>query len=147
MLKFWYLEITSLLSLKECGSVLYLLHLEGFTDSDYVGNLDNRKSTSGYIFTYQSNTMLWRSNLQECTTLSTTEAKYIIALADFCHSQSMIHLIRNPVYHAKTKHIEITVRCHHIWQLITDKKLEVRKIDTKVNIVDCLTKPHPDHRF
>ena len=133
-------------------------------DSDYVGNQDNRKSTFGYVFTYGGGAISWKSKLQECTALSTTEAKYIAASeaiwlhrlpADFsntsrndqllptihCDSQSAIHLINNPIYHAKTKHIE--VRYHHI----TEKKLEVWKIDTEVNIVDCLTKPLPNQRF
>ena len=56
-----------------------------------------------------------------------------------------IHLIRNPFYHAKTKHIEVWF--HHIRELVTKKKLEVWKIDTEVNIVDCLTKPLPEQRF
>ena len=104
--------------------------------------------------------------------MSTTEVEYIAALdatkeaawihrlsADFsakrqtdhptptifCDSQSTIHLIQNSVYHAKTKHIE--VRFHHIWELVTKKKPEVRKIDTEVNIVDCPTKPLLDQCF
>ena len=55
--------------------------VEGYTDSDYAGNADNRKSTSGYIFTYGGGAISWRSKLQECTTLSTIEAEYIAALA------------------------------------------------------------------
>ena len=63
----------------------------------------------------------------------------------YCDSQSAIHLIRNPVYHAKTKHIE--VRFHHIRELVTEKRLEVQKIDTEVNIADFLTKPLPDQHL
>ena len=61
----------------------------------------------------------------------------------YCDSLSAIHLINNPVYHAKKKHI----RYHHIREIITEKKLKVWKIDIKVNIADCLTKPLPDLRF
>ena len=43
------------------------------------------------------------------------------------------------------KHIE--VRFHHIRELVTEKKLEVRKIDIEVNIADFLAKPLPDQRF
>ena len=43
------------------------------------------------------------------------------------------------------KHIEVGF--HHILELITEKKLEVQKIDTEVNIADCLTKPLPKQRF
>ena len=63
----------------------------------------------------------------------------------YCDSQSTIHLIRNLIYHVKKKHIEMWF--HHIRELVTEKKLEVRKIDTEVNIVDCLTKPLPNQRL
>ena len=43
------------------------------------------------------------------------------------------------------KHIEVAF--HHIQELITEKKLEVQKIDTQVNIADCSTKPLPNQRF
>ena len=106
--------------------------VEGYTDSNYVGNTDNQKSTSGYVFTYGGGAISWRSKLQECTVLSTIEVGYITksntakeavwlhrlsidflakrwldhpALTIHCDSQSAIHFIRNPVYHAKTKHI------------------------------------------
>ena len=48
---------------------------EGYTDSNYVGNLDNRKSTSGYVFMHTGGAISWRSKLQDCTALSMTEAK------------------------------------------------------------------------
>ena len=53
--------------------------VEGYTDSDYAGNTDNRKSTSGYVFTYGGGAISWRSKLQERTTLSTIEPEYIVA--------------------------------------------------------------------
>ena len=52
--------------------------VEGYTDSDYASNLDNRKSTSGYLFTYVGGMISWRSKLQESTALSTIEAEYIV---------------------------------------------------------------------
>ena len=51
--------------------------LEGFCDSDYAANLDNRKSQSGYIFTLFGTAVSWKSNLQPVVALSTTEAEYI----------------------------------------------------------------------
>ena len=55
--------------------------VEGYINSDYAGNTDNRKSTSSYIFTYGGGAISWRSKLQECTTLSTKEAD-CIAISD-----------------------------------------------------------------
>jgi hypothetical protein len=46
----------------------------GFTDSDYSGCLDTRKSMTGYIFKYGNGAISWRSKLQHCMATSTTEA-------------------------------------------------------------------------
>ena len=51
--------------------------IEGDTDSDYAGNTYNRKSTSGYVFTYGGGAISRRSKLQVCMALCTTEAEYI----------------------------------------------------------------------
>jgi hypothetical protein len=53
------------------------LGLLGYTDSDYAGCLDSRKSTFGYFFRFGYGAILWRSKLQDCTATSTTEAEYI----------------------------------------------------------------------
>ena len=105
--------------------------------------------------------------MQECTALSTIEVEYVAAseaikqsilllyrLSNridhptstlYIDSQSAIHLIRNPIYHAKKKYFE--VRFPHILELVTEKKLEVQKIDTEINISDCLTKLLPELHF
>ena len=132
--------------------LITLDEVKGYTDSDYARNADNRKSTSGYIFTYGGGAISWRLKLQECTALSTTEAEYIAASeavkeaiwlhrlsADFsatsridrttttiyCESQSAVHLINNLVYRIKTKHIEM--RYHHIHSWSRTKSLKSRK--------------------
>ena len=51
--------------------------LEGYTDSDMVGDLDCRKSTSGYLFTFVGGAISWQSKLQKCVLLSTAEVEYI----------------------------------------------------------------------
>uniref|UniRef100_A0A3Q7HQM3 Reverse transcriptase Ty1/copia-type domain-containing protein n=1 Tax=Solanum lycopersicum TaxID=4081 RepID=A0A3Q7HQM3_SOLLC len=53
--------------------------LKGYTDSDMEGDLDNRKSTTGYLFTFSGGAISWQSKLQKCVALSTTEAEYIAA--------------------------------------------------------------------
>ena len=62
------------------GALSRLLSNPGkkYTDSDYVGS-DSRKSTSGYIFQFMGGAISWRSHLQECTALSTTEVEYVAA--------------------------------------------------------------------
>ena len=51
----------------------------GYTDFDYDGCSDDIKSTSGCTFWFMGGAISWRSRLQECTTLSTTEAEYVAA--------------------------------------------------------------------
>jgi hypothetical protein len=51
----------------------------GYTDSDYAGCLDTRKSTPGYIFKFGNGAISWRSKLQDCRANSTTEVEYVAA--------------------------------------------------------------------
>ena len=102
--------------------------LEGFTDADMAGDLDGRKSTSGFLFTFAGGAVSWQSKLQKCVALSTTEAEYIAAtevekemlwmkrfvqelglMQDeyvvFC--DSYMDLSKNTSYHSRTKHIDV----------------------------------------
>jgi len=49
----------------------------GFSDSDFAGDLDDRKSTSGYVFTLGNGVISWRAHKQPLITFSTVEAEYI----------------------------------------------------------------------
>lgn len=142
--------------------------VHGYTDSDYAGHVDNRKSTTGYVFTFTGGAISWISRLQRCTALSTTEAEYIAAteackeaiwlsrlVGDLgfsgdipslhCDSQSAIMLAKNPVFHQKTKHID--VKYHYIGEVLDDKLLELVKIHTDDNPADLFTKNLPAERF
>jgi hypothetical protein len=59
-------------SMKEIGVM-------GFVDSDFDGDLDKRRSISGYVFSLCSSAVSWRASLQSVTALSTTEAEYVSA--------------------------------------------------------------------
>ena len=106
------------------------LVLEGYTDADMAGDLDKRKSVSGYLFTFAGGVVSRQSKLQKCGTLFTTEAGYIAAtevgkkmlwLKGFlqelglkqskyvvhCDSQSALNLSRNAIYHSRTKYIDV----------------------------------------
>ena len=119
----WYKRCVHFLGSKEPG-------VEGYTDADYVRDMDKRRSTSGYVFMFTGGVVSWRSRLQNCTSMSTTKAEYIavseackeaIWLARLvrdlgitiemptlhCDSQSAIMLAKNPVFYAKTKHIDV----------------------------------------
>ena len=53
------------------------LELNGYTDADWAGDKDSRKSTSGFVTTFAGGAVSWKSKLQKCVALSTTEAEYI----------------------------------------------------------------------
>ena len=53
------------------------LKLQGYVDADFAGDIDSRKSTTGFVFTLGGTVISWVSNLQKIVTLFTTEAEYV----------------------------------------------------------------------
>lgn len=108
-------------------------NLMTYFDSDYAGDIKDRKSTSGYVFLLSSGVVAWSSKKQLVVTLSTTETKFIAAASCACqdvwmrrilekvgHEQSTytvvfcdnslaIKLSKNPVLHGRSKHIDILI--------------------------------------
>lgn len=152
-----------------CGGIRQNQSLAvGYVDSDYTGDLDNRRSLTGYIFTINNCTISWKSALQSVVALSTTEAEYTtIAEANkeaillkgmvkelgnhqssvkvFCDSQIAINLSKNQVHHEKTKHIDIN---HHFIRFEVIKGIiQLEKAHKSENIADMLAKPIPTTKF
>ena len=135
--------------------------LEGYVDADWVGDLDGRKSTLGYLFTFARGAVSWQLRLQKFVTLSTTKAEYIAAneagkemfwlkwflqelglkqdgyVVD-CDSQSAIDLSKNSMYHSRSKHIE--VRYNWLRLVVEQQSFVLEKIHTDENPTDMLTK-------
>ncbi|KAM1556843.1 hypothetical protein PS2_040150 [Malus domestica] len=135
----------------------------GYTDSDYAGDQDDRKSTSGYVFIISSGAVSWSSKKQPVVTLSTTEAEFIAAASGacqviwlrrilkslnqeqngptlvYCDNVSTIKLSRNPVMHGRSKHID--VRFHFLRDLVKGRDLELVQCSTLEQIADIFTKP------
>ena len=55
------------------------ISLQGYVDADMAGDKDNRRSTTGYVFTVGGTTVSWVSKIQSVVALSTTEAEYVAA--------------------------------------------------------------------
>lgn len=135
-------------------------YLEGFSDADWAGDLDDRKSTSGYVYKFQQGCISWNSKKQQTTALSTTEAEYMALAAagqeslwlqslfnelgrpSFikikCDNKSAINLSQNSTYHSRSKHIDI--RHHFIRGLVEDNKIVIEYLNTEDMVADILTK-------
>ena len=138
-------------------------NLVGYTDSDWDDNVPNWKSTSGCCFSLGSTVIAWRSRKQTSVVLSTMEAEYIAAYAAngevvwlckmlsglfdlqleatsiYCDNQNCIKLSENPVFHDKSKQIEI--KYQYIRDLVEKGAVELHYIATDEQIADVLTKP------
>lgn len=139
------------------------LDLFGFTDSDYAGDLDDRNSSSCYVFMLGSRAISWSSKKQTIVTLSTTEAKFIAATscacqaiwlrrilnelhfkqegatAIYCDNISAIKLFKNLVLHGISKHID--VRFDFLRDLTKDGIIDFFYCKSEDQIADIMTKP------
>ena len=108
------------------------------------GDFDNRKSTSGYLFTIVGGVVSLQSKLQKCVALSTTKAsKEMLCVKKFfleldlsqeeyivwCDSQSALDLSKNATYHVHTKHIYM--RFHWLRDVVEKKLVKLQKIQTE----------------
>lgn len=138
------------------------LQLNAFVDADWGKCLDTRRSVTGFAIFLGESLVSWKSKKQATVSRSSTEAEYralatvtceilwiIKVLKDLkirvnypvdiaCDNESAILLTLNPVFHERTKHIEIDVH------LVRDKALEgvvkVKKIESKEQTGDIFTK-------
>ncbi|GKB33283.1 hypothetical protein Tco_0872684 [Tanacetum coccineum] len=142
--------------------------LEAFSDSDYAGASLDRKSTTGGCQFLGKRLISWQCKKQTIVANSTTEAEYVAA-ANCCgqvlwiqnqmldygfnfmntkiyiDNESTICIVKNPVFHSKTKHIEI--RHHFIRDSYEKRLIQVIKIHTDHNVADLLTKAFDVGRF
>lgn len=140
----------------------------GYCDSDYAGDLESRRSTSGAVFTLHNGPVSWFSRRQSCVALSTTEAEFIAAAegtkegiwlkrlhaelgaADTptplrCDNQGAIALIHDPVFHQRTKHMD--VRFFFVRDAQQEKKINISYIETESQLADIFTKALAAPRF
>ena len=144
------------------------MKLKGYSDSDYAGDLDTRRSTTGYAFQLGGNTITWNSKRQQTVALSTTEAEYMalcqtgkeaiwiqklfkeLGLKDIetClleDNQGCLALAKNPINHARSKHID--VQYHFIREKVEQKEFNLEYCPTDKMLADVLTKPVAKQQF
>jgi hypothetical protein len=159
------------------GTLFYGLHirvnssfdLHAYSDADWAGCPDDRRSTSGFYVFLGSNLLSWGFKKQTTVSRSNTEAEYrgmAGACTELIWLQQLLHelqvplvknpvlwcdnlgatfLASNPVFHARTKHIEIYY--HFVREKVVNKQLDVRFISSKDQLPDIFTKSLSFTRF
>jgi hypothetical protein len=136
--------------------------LQGFSDVDYAGDIDDRISTSAYLFTMGGSPISWRSKKQTVTSRSSCESEYralakmtcevvwlrrLIKQLGFwngkpttiwCDNQSSIKVTKNPMFHDRIKHFEVDL--HFTRQKVKDKTIKIEYVHTSNQLADLLTK-------
>lgn len=132
-------------------------------DSDWAGDVDTRRSTTGYVFCLAGGALTWKSRLQPTVALSSTEAEYraiteagqeLLWLrnmmerfgmkdddATVLESDNMgaIHLTSKSTFHGRTKHVEI--QYHWIREIVNQGSIKLKHCPTVDMVADLLTKP------
>ena len=143
--------------------------LLGFSDSDFAGDVQDRRSTTGVVYFLGSNLVTWTSQKQKIVALSSCEAEYVAAAAAACQgvwlsrligdllgtkeasvkllmdNKSAIALSKNPVHHDRSKHID--TKFHFIRECIEEGKVEVYHIGMADQLADIFTKALGRARF
>jgi len=137
------------------------LNISAYSDADFGGDKETRRSTTGFLLKVGNTPVSWCSKLQHCVATSTCEAEYysISECAKHCtwtmnllqelniniktiniytDNKAAIHVCNNNVINQKNKHIDI--RYHFIKELIANNKITLTYIKSTMNLADGLTK-------
>jgi histone deacetylase 1/2 len=158
-----YLKATSSLGLRIRKSLSTLV--SAFSDVDWAGSPDDRRSTGGFVVFLGSNLVSWNARKQATVSRSSTEAEYkslANATAEmmwvqtllkelgvrapryaklWCDNLGATYLSANPIFHARTKHIEVDF--HFVRERVAQGLLKIQFVSTGDQVADGFTKPLP----
>ena len=162
VLRYLQATVTYGLYIQQEGT-LETIRLTEYSDADWACDINDRKSIRAYCIFLSNNLVFWSSKKQAIVAKSSTESEYRALSAAsseiswlqslfselnitklpthvlWCDNQSAKDLARNPVFHSRSKHIELDT--HYIIDKVLNKELEVRYIPTKEQVAHVLTKP------
>ena len=157
--------------LKGCPGRGLLFHrdsevqLLGFSDADWAGCPDTQRSVTGYCFLLGSSLISWKTKKQATVSRSSSEAEYralasatcelqwlVYLLRDlhlpcskppalYCDNQSALHIAANPVFHERTKHLDID--CHIVREKSQNGLMKLLPIPSSMQVADIFTKALP----
>lgn len=143
--------------------------LDVFIDTNWVGNVDNRKRTTSGAFLLGGRLVAWTSKKQTCVSHSTVKVEYVAASMNctqtiqmrhvlegfkidmskpatiYCDNTSTINISKNHVLHARTKHIELMY--HFLRERFQEKEVNMEYVKSKDQLADIFTKPLPKATF
>ena len=147
------------------------LEVIGYSDSNFAGCVDSRKSTSGYIFMMANGAISWRSAKQTLIATSTMEAEFVSCfeatlhgvwiksfiyglrimdsiskpLRIYCDNSVAVFMAKNNKSGSRNKHIDIKYLA--IREHVKEKKVVIEHVSTELMIADPLTKGMPPFKF
>ena len=142
--------------------------LRAYCDSDWAACPNSRRSVSGFVILLGNSPISWKSKKQVTVSLSSAEAEYrsmqrvtselawltrllhelsvpnVTPVPIKCDSQSAIHIAKNPVFHERTKHVEID--CHFVREKLQDGLISLQHVPTQSQLADLFTKSLPSRQ-
>lgn len=146
-----------------------LITLQAFSDSDWAACPDSRRSITGYVLQFGKSPVSSKSKKQPTVSKSSSESEYramvsasaevtwmvrlltelgvtnLLPVTLHCDNQSAIHIAKNPVFHERTKHIDID--CHFTREKVMEGLIQLTYLPTSSQLADVLTKILPSQQF
>ncbi|XP_051118541.1 secreted RxLR effector protein 161-like [Andrographis paniculata] len=148
-----------------------VLEMIGYSNSDYAGCIDTRKSTSGYVFMLAGGAISWRSAKQSIIATSTMEAEFVsyfeasshglwlksfiseLKVVDsisrliklYCDNSAAVFMAKNNKSVSRSKHIDIKYLA--LRERVKENKVVIEHVSTELMLADPLTKGMPLKNF